>query len=316
MTRALQAPGVAPPLCRRTSCRLPNREHKCVAPVAVAKTAGRGCAARGERRAVVAVVASASGLLKRELETSRRWAASSLGESIVLPAWSRRRADPEVEVLSLAGGPNSVFTSRCALRTSRSRGERSVGINGTCAVCGASLDSRRRHARFCSARCRREHYQLSRLLSATSDGNYLTLAQYEMRRRSVHNGSLTLHQGSRAHEPPQHRLPALGLMSERRHGDRRLKQPSERRLARLKRPTPQPPHRRSLAVVRLEVHDEQRYLERRREVYGGELSRTRLDEREVSARERLLKPAVVAPLDRYERMFACPNGARSECVSC
>jgi hypothetical protein len=39
--------------------------------------------------------------------------------------------------------------------------------------------------------------------------------------------------GSGASEPPQHRLPALRLVSERRHGDRRLKQAGERRLARL-----------------------------------------------------------------------------------
>ena len=79
-------------------------------------------------------------------------------------------------------------------------------------------------------------------------------------------------------------------MSERRHGDRRLKQPGERRLARLKGPAPQPPHSGSLSVVRLAVDDEQRYVERRGEVYGGELSRTRLDEREVTALNRLLEP--------------------------
>jgi hypothetical protein len=44
--------------------------------------------------------------------------------------------------------------------------------------------------------------------------------------------------------------------------------------------------------VRLTVHDEQRYAERRREVYGGELSGTRLDEWKVAALKRVLQPPV------------------------
>lgn len=41
-------------------------------------------------------------------------------------------------------------------------GRRVPLVNRTCAVCGASLDGRRRHARFCSPACRREHSRLSR----------------------------------------------------------------------------------------------------------------------------------------------------------
>jgi hypothetical protein len=108
-----------------------------------------------------------------------------------------------------------------------------------------------------------------------------------------------------AHEPPQHRLPALWLMSERRHGDRRLKEPGERRLARLKGPAYEPPHAGSLAVVRLLLHDEQRDVECRREIDRRELSGARLDERKVSAPKRVLEPPIVAPLDRHEHMFAC-----------
>jgi hypothetical protein len=56
---------------------------------------------------------------------------------------------------------------------------------------------------------------------------------------------------SRADESPQHRLPALWLMRERLHGDGRLKQSGERRLARLKGPAPEQAHGGSLSVVRL-----------------------------------------------------------------
>ncbi len=83
--------------------------------------------------------------------------------------------------------------------------------------------------------------------------------------------------------PPQHRLPPLGLVCDRRHGDRRLKQPGEGRLARLKGPAPAPAHGGSLSVVRLAVHDEQRDIKRGREVYGGKLSGARLDERRSPA---------------------------------
>src|SRR5215218_2660400 len=79
--------------------------------------------------------------------------------------------------------------------------------------------------------------------------------------------------------------------------------PVERRLARLERPPPEPPHRRPLGVVRLLRGDQERYLERGREVYGGELCGGRLNEREVTAGEGVAEPAVVATLDRHECMF-------------
>ena len=124
-----------------------------------------------------------------------------------------------------------------------------------------------------------------------------------------------LYDRSRADEPPQHRLRSLGLVRECRHGDRRLKQPGERRLARLECPAPEPTHGCSLSVLRLPVHDEQGDVERRGEVYGGELSGTRLDERKVAALKRLLEPPVVAPFDRHERMFAWPAEGSARLLS-
>jgi hypothetical protein len=38
-----------------------------------------------------------------------------------------------------------------------------------CVFCGASLEGRRAHARFCGAPCRREHCRLSRLLRGQGD---------------------------------------------------------------------------------------------------------------------------------------------------
>jgi hypothetical protein len=94
----------------------------------------------------------------------------------------------------------------------------------------------------------------------------------------------------------------------------RLKQPGERRLARLKRPASEPPHAGSLAVVRLLLHEEQRDVERTRKVDGGQLGSARLDERKVAALKGLLESAVVAPLDRYT--IAHPERVRSKCDSC
>jgi hypothetical protein len=50
-----------------------------------------------------------------------------------------------------------------------SRDERMVGA---CPICGASLEGKRRDARFCGSSCRREHGRLRRLLSGQSDSGY------------------------------------------------------------------------------------------------------------------------------------------------
>jgi hypothetical protein len=52
-----------------------------------------------------------------------------------------------------------------------------------CKVCGASLAGKRRHARFCSPACRREHHRLSRLLRGEGDSGYRNLAEYDRRAR-------------------------------------------------------------------------------------------------------------------------------------
>ena len=84
-------------------------------------------------------------------------------------------------------------------------------------------------------------------------------------------------------------LPPLGLVHQRREGDRRLEQSVKRRLARLKRPPAEPPHCRSLCVVRLLRGDQERYLERGREVDGAKLSGGRLDEWQVAASKGVAK---------------------------
>ena len=86
---------------------------------------------------------------------------------------------------------------------------------------------------------------------------------------------------------PQHRLPPLRLMSERRQRDRRFEQAGEGGVPRLERPAPEPPQGSALGVVRFVLDHEQGDRERVLEVDGGELSGRRLDEREVAALERL-----------------------------
>jgi hypothetical protein len=77
-----------------------------------------------------------------------------------------------------------------------------------------------------------------------------------------------LYDGSLAGEAAQHRLPALRLRRERRHGDRRLLQTSERGFSRLERPTPEPTHGGALGVVGLAVGDEKDDFERVLKVDG------------------------------------------------
>jgi hypothetical protein len=53
-----------------------------------------------------------------------------------------------------------------------------------CAVCGACVDGKRSHARFCGPACRREHYRVCPLLRGQPDSGYTTLAQY-LRKRAT-----------------------------------------------------------------------------------------------------------------------------------
>jgi hypothetical protein len=53
-----------------------------------------------------------------------------------------------------------------------------------CAVCGASLDGRRRDAVYCSPGCRREQGRIRAVLAGRSDGPYSTLADLAERRQS------------------------------------------------------------------------------------------------------------------------------------
>jgi len=52
-----------------------------------------------------------------------------------------------------------------------------------CAICGASMDGRRRDALVCGPACRRERGRLCALLAGRGDGPYETVGAYLERRQ-------------------------------------------------------------------------------------------------------------------------------------